>query len=147
METSSEQLVNRSKELAKAVESFQKELGVSRRTTKLEARADKTDQHITRSLLMKKIIFPGLVVLMVFTGVDAYLGHQLSTLVHTECVRSQKGAELRNKLIDGLTEHVATPIPGSPQGLIDTVKERNRQLDVERHELQVIGSKIPNVEC
>lgn len=72
---------------------------------------------------------------------------RLTTLVHTECVRSASQAKLRAKLINDLTKHVATPAPGSPPGLFRTVRDRNFQLDAERKDLITIGKKIPNVKC
>lgn len=72
---------------------------------------------------------------------------KVEALVQVECERSLKQARLREKLIDDLTLHVATPVKGSPSGLFLTVKLRNKQLDHERAELLGLGSKIPAVIC
>lgn len=150
----SQELIDRSVELAKAVEGFQQDLGVSSDVSGLKTRADATDILISRGRLMRRIVTAVVVFSLVLVGLVGYSTVQLHsqtvklrTLIHTECVRSEKGAELRTKLIDDLTKHVAKPQPGSPAGLIKTVKERNLQLDAERRDLLHTGSKIPNVKC
>lgn len=141
-----EHLVARATELAEQVQSFQSDLGISGRVDSLQKQATANSSDILKGRRARRWVTAALIVAVLFTGTVAYNTIQLQQLVHTECVRSVRGAALRVKLIEDLTKHVVLPAQSDPSQ-ISLVQIRNQQLDTERSDLLAISDQIPKVKC